>query len=300
MKMVASSKLHHAQQCIERMLPYEESLERMLKTFLATQPDITTSFEHGRQGLKCVALVVFASNSSLCGSFNGNVIKEMTKAVNHYRELGVERIVIYPIGRKIAEKVNKMGLEAAGDFTHLADKPNEAECRELSISINQKFLSGEYDCIDLIYHHFKSAGSQILRCKQYLPIDLSKQLAEVKNDRDLQNHIATAESVAYAKSQGQPHIRYQENEAKPLNDNYIVEPSIKTLLEKLVPKELHLMLYTALLDSNASEHAARMIAMQTATDNADELLRVLRLQYNKTRQYAITAELLDIVGGSMS
>lgn len=300
MKMVASSKLHHAQQAIERMLPYEETLERMLKTFLATQPELTTSFERSRQNVDNVALVVYASNSSLCGGFNGNVIKEMVRAVEHYRELGAKRIVIYPIGRKVAEKLPKLGLESAGDFTKLADKPNESECRELSISINKKFLSGEYDRVDLIYHHFKSAGSQILRRKQYLPIDLSMQLSEVKGDRDLQTSVATAESVAYAKSQGQPHIRYQKNETKPLNDNYIVEPSIKTLLEKLVPRELHLMLYTALLDSNASEHAARMIAMQTATDNADELLRVLRLQYNKTRQYAITAELLDIVGGSMS
>mgnify|MGYP003502103034 FL=1 len=111
--------------------------------------------------------------------------------------------------------------------------------------------------------------------------------------------MATAESIAYAKAQGEDVIRYAENKAKPLNDNYIIEPSLPSLLEKLIPKELHLMLYTALLDSNASEHAARMIAMQTATDNADELLRQLRLQYNKTRQYAITAELLDIVGGSM-
>ena len=200
----------------------------------------------------------------------------------------------------MAEKVAKLGLESAGDFTHLADRPNESDCREVSISINKKYQDGEYDRVELIYHHFKSAGSQILRRKQYLPIDLSLQLAEVKTDRDLQSRTATAESVAYAKQHGGETIKYEHSEAKPLNDNYIVEPSVKELLLKLIPKELHLMFYTALLDSNASEHAARMIAMQTATDNADELLRVLRLQYNKTRQYAITAELLDIVGGSMS
>ncbi len=301
MKMVASSKLHHAQQQIEHMLPYEETLERMLKTFLATQPDITSSYQRSHAKMETVALVVFASNSSLCGGFNGNVIKEMMRAVDHYREAGVGRIVIYPIGRKIAEKVAKLGLESAGEFTHLADKPNEAECREVAIDINLKFNAGEYDRVDLIYHHFKSAGSQILRRKQYLPIDLTKQLSEVKGDRDLTNNVATAESVAYAKEQGQDKIQYaKQNSEKALNDNYIVEPSLTELLDKLVPKELHLMLYTALLDSNASEHAARMIAMQTATDNADELLRVLKLQYNKTRQYAITAELLDIVGGSMA
>ena len=300
MKMVASSKLHHAQQRIERMLPYEETLEKMLKTFLATQSDIVSAFEQGHKQLKCVALVVYASNSSLCGGFNANIIKEMMKAVSHYRELGVERIVIYPIGRKVAEKVTKLGLESAGYFTHIADNPNEAECRKISISINEKYSNGEYDRVELIYHHFKSAGSQILRRKQYLPIDLSLQLAEVKNDRDLQSTVATAESVAYAKEHRSDAIKYEDSDAKPLHENYIVEPSLKELLLKLIPKELHLMFYTALLDSNASEHAARMIAMQTATDNADELLRVLRLQYNKTRQYAITAELLDIVGGSMA
>ena len=301
MKMVASSKLHHAQQMIEHMLPYETTLEHILKTFLATKPDETTVYEIQHRELHRVALVVYASNSSLCGGFNANVIREMQHAIEYYQSQGVATsdIVIYPIGRKVAEKVQKLGLPVAGDFTQLADKPNAMQCRDISVELNTKYSNGEFDHVDLIYHHFKSAGSQILRRKQYLPLDLTDHLSEVKDDRDLKSRVATKESVEYHKQQGGAQIEHKDIDAKPLNDNFIVEPDIATLLNALVPKELHLMLYTALLDSQASEHAARMVAMQTATDNADELLRQLTLQYNKSRQQAITSELLDIVGGSM-
>ena len=112
--------------------------------------------------------------------------------------------------------------------------------------------------------------------------------------------MATREAQEYLKKKGKASSAHSAEEAKPLNDNFIVEPDMDTVLELLIPKFAHLMLYTALLDSNASEHAARMVAMQTATDNADELLRELNLQYNKSRQQAITNELLDIVGGSVN
>ena len=298
MKMVASSKLHHAQTAIENMLPYENMLEHILKTFLVSAPDVELPFDQERP-VKKVALIVFSSNSSLCGGFNANIIKTMLHAIEEYRKQGLtnDDIIIYPIGRKVEEKVRKLGLRSAGSFVHLADKPNSAQCRDISVEAGTMFLEGKVDKVELIYHHFKSAGSQVLTRRTFLPIDLHDDVG-ADNDRDLTSNLATKKSQQYLKNRNKQEEEREQTTVKPLNDNFLVEPDLKTVLTELVPKELHLMVYTALLDSNASEHAARMVAMQTATDNADELLRELNLQYNKSRQAAITSELLDIVGGS--
>ena len=298
MKMVASSKLHHAQTAIENMLPYENMLEHILKTFLVSAPDVELPFDQERP-VKKVALIVFSSNSSLCGGFNANIIKTMLHAIEEYRKQGLtnDDIIIYPIGRKVEEKVRKLGLRSAGSFVHLADKPNSAQCRDISVEAGTMFLEGKVDKVELIYHHFKSAGSQVLTRRTFLPIDLHVDVG-ADNDRDLSSNLATKKSQEYLKNRNKQEEEREQATVKPLNDNFLVEPDLKTVLTELVPKELHLMVYTALLDSNASEHAARMVAMQTATDNADELLRELNLQYNKSRQAAITSELLDIVGGS--
>ena len=183
MKMVASSKLHHAQQMIENMLPYENMLERILRSFLASEADAHTVFSEVRP-VKHVAFVVYSSNSSLCGGFNANVTKMLHAAVEEYSALGKENILVYPVGRKIAEQVQKMGLESAGDFTELADKPNVAQCIDIARELGEKFLKGEIDRIELIYHHFKSAGSQILQRKTFLPIDVNEAIGQ-DNDRDL-------------------------------------------------------------------------------------------------------------------
>lgn len=298
MKMVASSKLHHAQTAIENMLPYENMLEHILKTFLVSAPDVELPFDQERP-VKKVALIVFSSNSSLCGGFNANIIKTMLHAIDEYRKQGLtnDDMIIYPIGRKVEEKVRKLGLRSAGSFVHLADKPNSAQCRDISVEAGTMFLEGKVDKVELIYHHFKSAGSQVLTRRTFLPIDLHDDVG-ADNDRDLSSNLVTKKSQEYLKNRNKQEEEREQATVKPLNDNFLVEPDLKTVLTELVPKELHLMVYTALLDSNASEHAARMVAMQTATDNADELLRELNLQYNKSRQAAITSELLDIVGGS--
>ena len=299
MKMVASSKLHHAQVAIQNMLPYEEMLEHILKSFLAAEAEAQTIYNIPRP-VKRVALVVFTSNSSLCGGFNANTIKMMTHTVDDYaKTIGRDNVEIYPIGRKVYEKAQKLGLKVQGEFSALADKPNVSQCIEIAMELGKKFAEGEIDKVELIYHHFKSAGSQVLTRKTFLPIDVESEL-KADHDRDLTSIIATKESQEYLKKRGERQSDRKEEEVKPLNDNFIVEPDMNTVLTQLLPKMAHLMLYTALLDSNASEHAARMVAMQTATDNADELLRQLNLQYNKSRQQAITNELLDIVGGSVN
>ena len=299
MKMVASSKLHHAQVAIQNMLPYENMLEHILKSFLVSTPSVQSEFEMEHHEIKRVALVVYSSNSSLCGGFNSNVIKMMMQAVDEYKAQGIDDITVYPIGRKVAEKVQKLNLKVAGDFTELADKPNSSACADIARELATKYATGELDRVEMIYHHFKSAGSQILTRKNFLPIDLSTEAIGEDNDRDLSSNMVTAKAQEYLRKKKENDER-EVAEAKPLNDDFIVEPNLETVLGVLIPKQLHLMLFTALLDSQASEHAARMVAMQTATDNADELLRTLNLQYNKSRQQAITNELLDIVGGSIN
>ncbi|UPS45715.1 F0F1 ATP synthase subunit gamma [Prevotella sp. E15-22] len=298
MKMVASSKLHHAQVAIQNMLPYETLLEHILKSFLAAEAGAQTIYDQERP-VKRVALVVFSSNSSLCGGFNANVIRIMLHAVQELSDaIGPENVDIYPVGRKVAEKAQKMGFNVKGDYCELVDKPNVKQCIDLAMELGRRFADGEVDRVELIYHHFKSAGSQILTHKTFLPIDVESEL-ERDHERDLSSTVITKKAQDYLKRNRRKRD-VREDEVKPLNDNFIVEPDMTTVLTKLLPKLAHLMIYTALLDSVASEHAARMVAMQTATDNADELLRQLNLQYNKSRQQAITSELLDIVGGSVN
>ena len=296
MKMVASSKLHHAQTAIQSMLPYENLLEHILKSFLLTVPEVLNELESQHQ-VKKVAFVVYTSNSSLCGGFNNNVIKMLGSAIDDYKAQGINDIIVYPIGRKVEEYVVKQGLTKAGSYLELVDKPNSAGCAAIAKELRDKFLAHEIDKVEIIYHHFKSAGSQILTRKTYLPIDLSTESIGNENDRDLSSNTITAKAQEYLKKRKLGE-EGEKAEVKPLNDNFIVEPDLNTVLRTLIPKQLNLQLYTALLDSNASEHAARMVAMQTATDNANELLSGLNLQYNKSRQQAITNELLDIVGGS--
>ena len=268
MKMVASAKLHKAQGAITNMLPYERRLHGLLTNLLGGSEVLVWNTP---REVKRVALVVFSSNSSLCGGFNANVIKHATQWLDEYQALGKANILIYPVGKKVADALSKMGYAIQGNFQHLADKPSFAEAAKLAQGLMNLFTRGEVDKVELLYNHFKSTASQILTREVYLPM---------------------ASEVC--------HPEHSEGSRIHQETDYILEPSREELLATLLPKVLRMKLYTVLLDSNASEHAARTMAMQIATDNADDLLQELTLMYNKTRQQAITNELLDIVGGSMA
>ena len=269
MKMVASSKLHHACAAIESMRPYASRLEQILLRFNnASEGSIENPFAVEKKEVKKVSIVLFTSNSSLCGAFNANVIRAFQKKVAHFREQGIEVEQVFPIGKKAAEAVKKMGFELKEDFSDMLDHPSYKKASALAIQLMELFSKDETDQIELIYHHFKSAGSQVLIEETYLPASESS-------------------------------VTESETAAPQTSSDFIIEPNAETVAAKLIPHSAPLEIYTALLDSLASEHAARVIAMQTATDNADDLLQQLNLTYNKTRQQAITAELLDIVGGSM-
>lgn len=268
MKMVASSKLHHAQQAIESMRPYEHQLSHIMSTFVANMEGSIKSPYAGSREIKRVAIVVYTSNSSLCGAFNANVVKAFNHKLDDYKKAGIEVVKVYALGKKAADAVAKVGFNNPTDYSTLLDHPSYEKASDIATEIMDLYTTGQIDKAELIYHHFKSAGSQILTEETFLPIEL---------DTTSNNN--------------------QEGNKQAID--FIAEPSKEDVIAELIPKSLHLKLFTALLDSLASEHAARVIAMQAATDNADDLLRELTLTYNKTRQQAITSELLDIVGGSM-
>lgn len=274
MKMVASAKLHKAQGAIENMLPYQKKLNKILTNFLSADLPIESPYVQERE-VKRVAIVVFSSNTSLCGAFNANVIKMMMQTIGEFRTLGQDNILIFPVGKKVDEAAKRMGFKPQEVSPTLSDKPTYQEAAELAHRLMDMYVAGEVDRVEIIYHHFKSMGVQILLRETYLPINLTNVVSEEDRKKE------------------------EEAQEHEIANDYIIEPNAEELIASLIPTVLSQKIFTAVVDSNASEHAARTLAMQVATDNANELIQDLTKQYNKTRQQAITNELLDIVGGSM-
>ena len=250
MKLVASAKLRKAQQTIE-----------------------------GMRGKLRIALVAFASNSSLCGAFNANAVRLTLETIRSY---GDADVTVYSIGRKMADSMRKAGHPSPADYQKLADKPSYAPAAELAEKLMADFLAGRLDRIDLVYNHFVSSGKQVPVRETLLPMG------------EIPGQARNEDESAPTASPGIPSLI----PGLTRDLDYILEPSASALLADLLPKSLRLKFYTALLDSNASEHAARTVAMQTATDNGEDLLQELTLQYNKSRQQKITSEILDLAGGS--
>ena len=268
MKMVAAAKLHRAQQSIAGMLPYQEKLHGILQDLLADR-NVRKALETPLlqdNGSPRVAVVAFSSNSSLCGGFNATAVKALLNELGALEDAGVQReqIDLYPVGRKVAEAARKTGFNIRRDASALLDKPAYEPSAGLARELIESFEKGEVGRIILLYNHYKSNASQPPTREVYLPLVLP------------------------------------EVAASQADDDLIVEPGRKEVVEELLPKVLLLKIYTILMDSFAAEQAARTVAMQLASDNADELLDQLTLEYNKRRQQAITSELLDIVGGSLA
>lgn len=265
MRLVASSKLTRVEGIITNMIPYQQKLDDIVAKLLSGEVTIDSPFLEARE-VKRVAVVVVSSNTTLCGAFNSNVSKGVNALIDNYSWLDENAFLFYPIGKKIEEVLKKRGFDIAGSFQELAEMPTYNASKEIAYELMAKFIKGEIDKVVLLYHHFKSLGSQELVEELFLPFDIEN---------------------------------YRSKSTNSEKDSYIIEPTEADLLEELLPKVLSQKLFTVLVDSNASEHAARSLAMQLATDNANELIDDLTLQYNKSRQQAITSELLDIVGGSM-
>ena len=286
MKMVASAKLHKAQAAIGNMLPYEQRLSRILAHLLFATgcAELHTGSSSGLPALpeehfpkfparreeqpvrtektgESVALVAFSSNSSLCGGFNAAVIRKTLAVVKKWEQEGA-KVTVFSVGRKMAEAMRKAGHPTPVDYTKLADTPSYEGAAALADSLIEAFDAGSFDRVELVYNHFRSTASQPTQYEVYLPF--------------------SADSLP---------------EAAPAD--YILEPSREELIAQLVPTFQRLRIYTTLLDANAAEHAARTVAMQTATDNGNNLLQELTLEYNKSRQQKITSEILDLVGGTL-
>ena len=241
MKMVASSKLHHAQNAIESMLPYEAMLEHILKTFLVSTPDTDTPFDEERP-VKRVALLVFSSNSSLCGGFNANVIKLLQQTIDEYHAKGLtdKDIVIYPVGRKVFEAAKKRGYECVYPYPQLADKPNSEECRNIAKELGQNGLK-----VSSIRWKSSTITSKVLVARSYnVRISYLSTLKRNLMRTLCATSLRTSRRKAaqdYLKKKGQTETQKSNSETvTPLNDDFIIEPDLHTVLTSLVPKLLHL------------------------------------------------------------
>ena len=284
MKLVSSAKLRKAQKAIEAMRPYEAQLQRMLTLVSGREGDVfsgasaffsateNTSLSAAAENSSAslpTAIVAVASNSSLCGGFNANVIAK----VRSVRQAGD---VVYSVGRKMADAMRKEGFSSPADFTTLADHPEYAPASALVDRLAEDLEEGRIGQVLLVYTHFVSTARQ-------------EPMVEVLFSVEGKDSFSVAKKMADA----------PEKESLSSTEGIIIEPSRKELLAALEPKVLKLKLYAALLDSAAAEHAARTVAMQTATDNGENLLAELTLQYNKGRQQKITSEILDLAGGQV-
>lgn len=336
MKMVAAAKLQKAQMAIQNMLPYERRLHSMLidlmgamnisaaasedgsvrgsgsaeRGFDQSGDRLSLSNRHDLAGMdgayslmaqrevRKVAIVAFASNSSLCGAFNSNVIREATAVINEYRAsgLGDADITVYSVGRKMAEAMKKLGFPSPADFTKMSDSPSYDAASALAQELFDGFLSGRFDKVELVYNHYKSTSSQPTTRQTYLPLSLADAIADLQAGK-IADSASESDTNRGAEPVGAPVVRQSSPTAEA--SDLIVEPSKEELIATLLPKVIRLRIFTTLLDSAAAEHAARTVAMQLATDNGNDLLQELTLEYNKGRQQKITSEILDLVGGSM-
>ena len=267
MKLVSSAKLRTSQVAMGNMVPYQKELSSMLGSLLRGSTNTMKEYSAVRK-VRSVALVCFSSNSGLCGSFNNNAVREALAAVDDYASRGV-KVTVFSVGKRMADAMSRAGYPSPEDYSGMSSRPSYSQAAALAEQLLAAFLAGRYDRVELIYNHYKSAGAQEIVRDSYLPF--SMQVPE---------ETAAGDYV-------------------PMPPDYIIEPGRDALIEELTPKVLKMKVYAVLLDTVAAEHAARVVAMQTATDNANSLLVTLTLEYNKSRQQNITSEILDLVSGSM-
>ncbi len=263
MKLVSATKLRKASDAIVRMRPYALKLKGIMANLQESVDDDRLAVYFNQREVKKVCLVVISSDRGLCGAFNANVAKRALHLLqNDYKDLNKQgNVEILCVGKKAGETLKRYGYAINLEYQSLSVDLNAAKAFDFTEMLIEKFKSGSYDKIELVFNQFKNAATQILTNEVLLPV-----VSKVDN---AQNNAT----------------------------EYLFEPSKIAILEDLIPRSLKTQVYRALLDSLASEHGARMVAMDKATDNAGELLSSLRLAYNQARQAAITREISEIVGG---
>ena len=362
MKMVASAKLHKAQNAMGNMLPYQERLLGILSDLLASEPEVSSgtvpddasrtgfdtasrngsdsvsrsqvdspdefedespaAYDHGSykvymtgREVRSVALVCFSSNSSLCGGFNANAVRAAMQVIEEYRSKGVS-VTVYSVGRKMAEAMRKAGYSSpsakSGDLSSLVASPSYDAASALGVELEEGYLSGRFDRVEFIYNHFKSTASQPTVRETYLPFSLGPGSNSGSNPAVSGPSPSISGTTRTVSGQSGPSGKASSAAAglsagsvssgtHPAGNTdgrgFIVEPSRPEQIRLMLPKVLRLKVFTVLLDTVTAEHAARTVAMQMATDNGNELLQDLTLEYNKGRQQKITSEILDLEGG---
>ncbi|MEI6172853.1 MAG: ATP synthase F1 subunit gamma [Bacteroidota bacterium] len=268
MKMVAASKLRKAQTAIIKLRPYAAKLRDILQNLSATIDNSDENVFSQERNPEKILLVVIASNRGLCGAFNSNVIKMALSltATTYRQQFSQNNVSFITIGRKATEYFRKRKFNVIESHDELFDQLTFDNASVHAEKMMKSFAGKEYDRIDLIYNQFKNAAVQRLIVEQYLPIAPVQASAQVP--------------------------------ATKVESDYIFEPDKETIVRELIPKNLRIQLFKAVLDSFASEQGARMTAMQKATENAKDLLRDLNISYNKARQNAITNAILEIVSGA--
>jgi len=266
MKMVSAAKLKRATNAIVQLRPYADKLKELLSNLSASLEDGSSPFLADRVPNK-VLIVTVSSNRGLAGAFNANVIKTANNLIaeKYSDQLKAGNVSIISIGKKTQEYYERRKYNVIGNNNDVYNNLNFANVSLITETIIQGFLKGEYDRVEVVYNHFKNAAMQFLYTEQLLPV---------------------------------PKPEKKQEEAKGPQIDYILEPSKEEIVEQLIPKNIRIQLYRAVLDSNASEHGARMTAMDKATENAGDLLKALKLSYNQARQAAITTELTEIVSGA--
>lgn len=277
MKMVAAAKLRKAQERSIQMRPYSQKLSAILKKIVANTENSTNSeFLEERTPTK-ILIVIATSDRGLCGGFNNNVVKAAMALVNetYAAQLQAGNVTFMCIGKKGKEILQKRNFQVNAEYSEIFTKLTFENVKLAAEKAMTGFTNKEYDVVEIIYNEFKNAAVQIVCTERFLPIALDKVVAaETSKKMDLNKPDAAT------------------------NTDYIFEPTQEEIITQLLPKSLKIQFFKALLESNASEHGARMSAMDKATENAGELLKELKLTYNRTRQAAITKEILEIVGGA--
>jgi F-type H+-transporting ATPase subunit gamma len=273
MKMVSAAKLKRATNAIVQLRPYANKLKDLLANLSASLEDGASPYLQQRQPVR-VLVVVVSSNRGLAGAFNTNVIKTANNLIaeKYSEQLRKGNVSIVAIGKKSQEFFQRRKFNVIGNNNDLYLDLNFINASKITESIMQGFINGDYDRVELVYNHFRNAAVQFQVAEQLLPVPLP----EAKPKEVTKTKEAVIETQV----------------------NYILEPSQEEIVEQLIPKNIKIQLYRAVLDSNASEHGARMTAMDKATENAGDLLKALKLSYNQARQAAITTELTEIVSGA--
>jgi len=264
MKMVSAAKLRRAQDAIIQMRPYALKLQGMLSNIVSNADSDVNMALAAERPVKKVLVIVITSDRGLCGSYNSNLIK-LAKQVMREKHAGTENTgnaELLPLGKKGWEHFSKNKFKVIDRYWNIFSELSFDHVARVAKFAMDSFEKGEVDAVELVYSEFKNAGTQRFTVEQFLPVKKSER---------------------------------KKGEAKA---DFIFEPDKNTLIQELMPKILNTQLYKAILDAHASEHGARMTAMDKATENAEELLKNLKISYNRARQAAITTELTEIVSGA--